>query len=370
MPRVLLVHQPTEGGVGRHVRDLAAGLAGRGYEVMLGAPDWPHGLDPTTEGVRHVELDLGRAVSPGMDFRALRELGRVLRCARPDIVHAHSSKAGALARLARVCSPRVPILYTPHGYAFAGYFSSELERFGYREVERVLAPLASRVVCVCEAEARLAGSVGSRRRVRVVHNGIAPDRGGPIDPMMVDLARRGPVLCAVTQLRAGKGIETLIDAAPSVLRGHPNLQIVIWGDGPELSALRARAASAGIAGALHFPGASDDPLAVLRGAHVFVHPSLAEAFPYVILEAMSVGAAIVASDVGGVGEALVGGESGVLVAPGDAPALAEALTATLDEVTRSRTMGDAARTRFERHFTLRKMLDGTVSVYGEVAARS
>ena len=367
---MLLVHQPTDGGVGRHVRDLAVGLAARGYEVLLGGPAWPHGFDPHTEGVRQVKLDLGRAISPRADSRALLKLGRVLREERPDIVHAHSSKAGALARVAKVCSPRVPVLYTPHGYSFAGYFSSELERFGYREVERALAPLATRVVCVCEAEANLAAKIGSRRRVRVVYNGIAPDRGGPTDPVMVDLARRGPVLCALTQLRPGKGIETLIDAAPSVLRAHPDLQIVVWGHGPELSALQARAAAAGVTGALHFPGASSDPLSVLRGAQIFVHPSLAEAFPYVILEAMSVGVAIVASDVGGVGEALVDGESGVLVSPGDAPALAAALIASLDDAVLASAMGQAARARFERHFTLQEMIDGTVAVYGEVTQSS
>lgn len=367
MTRVLLVHQPTDGGVGRHVSDLAIGLAAREYDVTLCGPEWPRGISPDTQAVHHVTLDLSRAVTPAQDMAALWKLARVVGDARPDVIHAHSSKAGAVARLGRILRPRVPVLYTPHGYAFAGFFSSELERRGYREVERALAPLASRVVCVCEAEARLAATVGSGRRVRVVYNGIEPAGSGPVDPFVAELGGRGPVVCALTQLRAGKGIETLIDATPSVLERHPDLQVVVWGDGPELGSLRSRASAAGVGGMVHFPGASSDPLAVLRGARVFAHPSLAESFPYVILEAMSVGVPIVASDVGGIGEAVVNGESGLLVAPGDTQTLSRALVDTLSDVDRASRIGDAARTRFEAHFTTELMLDRLTSVYGEVA---
>lgn len=365
---MLLVHQPTDGGVGRHVSDLASGLAGRGYEVTLCGPRRPSGIDEDSERVHHVELDLRRAVAPRADMSAVGNLARVVRDVRPEIIHAHSSKAGALVRLGRIFQPRLPVLYTPHGYAFAGYFSSELERRGYREVERVLAPLASRVVCVCDAEAALAASIGPKRRVRVVHNGIDAARLGPVDPLMAELSRKGPVVCALTQLRAGKGIETLIDATPRVLERHPNLQVVVWGDGPELDSLRSRAFLAGVGDAVYFPGASSDPLAVLRGTQVFAHPSLAESFPYVILEAMSVGAPILASDVGGIGEALVDGESGMLVAPGDALALSGALIDMLGDVERRGSMGDAARIRFEQRFTLDLMLDRLIAVYGEVAS--
>jgi glycosyltransferase involved in cell wall biosynthesis len=146
------------------------------------------------------------------------------------------------------------------------------------------------------------------------------------------------------------------------------LQVVVWGDGPELDSLRSGAFLAGVGDAIHFPGASADPLAVLRGTQVFVHPSLAESFPYVILEAMSVGAPILASDVGGIGEALIDGESGMLVAPGDALALSEALIDLLDDERRRTSMGKAARTRFEQRFTLDLMLDRLIDVYGEVGS--
>ncbi len=365
MTRVLLVYQPTDGGVGRHVTDLAIGLTERGSEVVLCGPAVPKGL---YSSYHHVPLDLQRAIAPRADLATLARFASVVRRVRPDVVHAHSSKAGAVTRLGRLIHPRTPVVYTPHGYAFAGYFSREIERSTYREIERILARLAARVICVCEAEARLARTIGPSDRVRVVHNGIEPAGNGPVHPRMVELARMGLVVCALTLLRPGKGLETLIDALPTVLARHPTVQVAIGGEGPDLDALRARALTCGVDHALHFLGGSDDPLSILRGAEIFVHPSWAESFPYVILEAMAVGLPIVASDVGGIGEALVDEESGLLVAATDKDALARALIDLLDDANRRAHMGDAAKRRVESKFTRTAMIDGLISVYAEVLA--
>jgi glycosyltransferase involved in cell wall biosynthesis len=370
MTRVVQLYQPTGGGVGRHVRDLAECLSGRGYEIVLVGPSPPDGMAQLPAGVSHVALDLGRAVSPAADLAALGRLSAIVRRLKPALVHAHSSKAGAVGRLARLTRPATPVVYTPHGYAFAGWFSSARERLAYREIERALAPLSSRVVCVCEAEARLGRSVGFASRIRVVHNGIAAVAPGPSDPRMLELARRGPVVCVLTQLRPGKGIETLIDATPALLSRRPELQVAIWGEGPELETLAARARRAGAAESVHFLGRSSDPLAALRGADVFVHPSLAESFPYAVLEAMSAGAPIVASDVGGIGEALEDGETGLLVPPGDVPGLIGALGELLEDPGRREAMGGAARRRVQRLFTREAMIDRLVGVYHEICPAS
>lgn len=388
MPRVLLCHQPTDGGVGRHVADIARGLAARGFEVTLFSPAPPSGLDVPVD---HIPADLRRAVSPRADARDLAALSRAIARVRPQIVHAHSSKAGALARLARVRHPRMPVLYTPHGYAFAGHFSREAERRAYRLIERALAPLASRVVCVCEAEAQLARSVGPNGRVRVVHNGIdplkpvapapalaalgghctgrleagGPEAGGP-EAGGHEAGRRGPVIGALTLLRPGKGLETLIEAAPLVLERHPGAAFVIVGEGPDLAALRAQASAFGVAQAVHFIGPCAEPAAVLGAIDVFVHPSWAESFPYVVLEAMSLARPIVASRVGGIPEAVTDGESALLVPPRDGAALAGALIKLLDDPVLADRLARAAHERLVSRFTREAMIDGLVGVYEEL----
>lgn len=367
MTRVLIVHQPVDGGVGRHVRDLANGLCGEGCEVTLCGPRMPSGV---SAGVDHRPLAFERAVRPRRDMEAIADLGRIVRALRPDVVHAHSSKAGAVARLARIRHPRVPLLYSPHLYAFAGHFERAGERRAYRLAERLLAPAASRVICVCETEARLARVVGPSDRVRVVYNGVEPIRAagdGPLDARIAALREGGePVVGTLALLHPRKGLRTLIDAVPSVLDRHPGVRVAIAGEGPQLDELRARARSLAVGHAVSFIGPAGDPLSVLRGLDVFVLPSWAESFPYVILEAMSLGLAILASDVGGVGEAVVDGESGVLVPARDSGALAHELIGLLDDAGRREHLGTQALKRQRERFTLAGMLEHTATIYGEV----
>lgn len=363
--------------------DLFEGLTQLGYEALLCGPAVPGGsviADPgplaaapagaAPSPIRHRPLALERAIAPRADLVVLGRFGRVLHSVRPDLVHAHSSKAGAVARLGKLLHPRTPVLYTPHGYAFAGFFEHEHERLAYRAAERSLAPLTRRVIAVCQAEARLAEMVGPANRVRVVYNGIVPADDGPSDDRIRVLSGLGPVVCAVTQLRPGKGVETLIDALPAVVVQHPDLQLAIVGDGPLRSALQTRAQMRGVGHAVHFLGELADPPAVLRGADAFVLPSWAESFPYVVLEAMSAALPLIASDVGGIAEAIVHGENGLLVAPRDHPAISRAMLALLDDASLRKRLGDAARTAVRQRFTRADMLAGVAGVYEEVLSES
>jgi glycosyltransferase involved in cell wall biosynthesis len=364
MPRVLLVFQPTDGGVFRHVRDLAERLPAHGFDVALAAPPLTEAAPADTV----VTLPLVRAPSPGADARALSGLVRAVRALRPDIVHAHSSKAGAVARLARLLAPRVPVVYTPHGFAHAGYFESRAQRRAYGLAERALTPLASRIVCVCEAERRLALGLGAGSRARVVHNGIDPPAETPVHPEVAALRERGPVIATVTLLRPGKGIETLLDALPAVLAAHPGVQLAIAGTGVDRERLEGRSRALGVAAAVHFLGFVGETAGVLRGADVFVSSSWAESFPYVVLDAMALGRPIAATRVGGVAEAVRDGECGLLVAPRDAEALARALSRLISEPARAEEMGARARSRVTTRFTRERMLEGLAAVYGDVLA--
>jgi glycosyltransferase involved in cell wall biosynthesis len=363
MSTVLLVHQPIDGGVARHIRDLARGLAARGDEVVLCGPS---PLEGAGSDARHCQLDMGRAIDPRGDFGAVRALATIIREVRPDVVHAHSSKAGAIARLARLRHPRIPLVYSPHLYAFAGYFQHPGERWLYRTLERVLAPVASRVVCVCEDEARMARLIGPADRVRVVYNGVPRAGDEEIEARVGAMSAEGPLVGALTLLHRRKGIETLIDAIPAILARHPRARLAVFGDGPELDHLLDRTRARGVGHAVRFLGVCSDPSAALRGMDVFTHPSWAESFPYVILEAMSVGAPIVATAVGGVPEAIIDGESGALVPPHDPAALAGAISALLVDPEQRAKLGGRARVRVGERFSLAGMVEGVSDVYGEL----
>ncbi|HEV2771346.1 MAG TPA: glycosyltransferase family 4 protein [Thermoleophilaceae bacterium] len=365
MARVLLVTQPVDGGVFRHVSDLARGLAERGHEVALAAP---LAAPPSSLPAELIPVPLERSPVPAADARALAAIVAAIRRTRPHVIHAHSSKAGALARIGRLAAPGVPVIYTPHGYAFAGHFDERLRRV-YRGIERVLTPLATRVLCVCEAEQRLAASLAPAGRTRVVHNGIAlPDRPAVCGSAAGGSGSDSPLIVCLTLLRPGKGLETLIDAMPAVVGAHPRARLRIVGEGPDRPALRARIDRLGLDGVVELLGATEQPLDAMRAATVFAHPSWAESFPYALLEAMSLGLPIVATDVGGTREALGDRACGLLVKPRDAAELAQGLNSLLGDREHGAALGTAARTRVAHSLTIDRMIEGIIDVYREVAA--
>ncbi len=367
MTRVLLVHQPPDGGVARHIRDLANGLSERGHEVAVCGPRPVSGV---VANVDYSPLDLTRAIAPRVDAATIAALAKLVGKLRPDVMHAHSSKAGAVARLARTVHPRTPLVYSPHLYAFAGYFERPSERRVYRAVEQMLAPLASRVICVCEDEARLARTIGPSSRVRVIYNGVPTQDDGPIDPRVAELGTDGEAIVGtVALLHPRKGLETLIRALPAVLEHQPRTRLVVAGDGPQLQELRDLARRLDVATAVSFIGPTADPIGVVRGFDVFVLPSWAESFPYVILEAMSLGRPILACDVGGVGEAVLAGESGLIVPPRDTQALASGMAELLADPSLRRRLGGAALKCQRELFTLDTMVEKTIAVYDELIAR-
>jgi glycosyltransferase involved in cell wall biosynthesis len=366
--RVLLVYQPTDGGVARHVADLFAGLRSQGHETVLCGPQPPSSLRDQMESGDFERLTMQRAIAPKPDAQAMRDLANIVHRVRPDVVHAHSSKAGAIVRAGRLAWARTPVLYTPHGYAMSGFFHC-LERAIYREAERGLGLLTSRVLAVCEAEARLARKVTAARRVRVVHNGVdAPALAiGEPDARVAELRSRGPLVCTVCQLRPGKGIETLIDAWPAVAARHPGAQLAIAGDGELRGVLEDRVGALGVAESVHFLGEHADPLAVVRVCDVFVLASWFEAFPYAILEAMALGVSIVSSDVGGIDEAIAHGASGLLVPPRRPVALSSALTELIGNAELRGRLGDAAQRTVKRRFSIEAMVTGASAAYAETA---
>jgi glycosyltransferase involved in cell wall biosynthesis len=196
----------------------------------------------------------------------------------------------------------------------------------------------------------------------VVHNGvrdIAPDlRAGP---------GRSPVrICSVARLEAPKDHATLLQALAGLRSEAWELDLV--GDGPLESSLRRQAAALGIAGRVRFLGYQPDPASVLAGAQLFVLSSRSEAFPRSVLEAMRAGLPVVASAVGGVGEAVIDGVTGLLVPPGSPEALSAAIGELIRSAPRRQQLGAVARRTFEERFRVECMVEKTEAIYATVLA--
>jgi glycosyltransferase involved in cell wall biosynthesis len=362
-----MILRPAIGGAFNHVADLSAALADHGHEVVVCGPLAERAGDLRAQVI---ELEIVRPVSPVRDLRAAAGFARVVRAVRPDLIHAHGSKGSLIARLARPVAPRIPVVCTPHLYPFDNYFASPAQRSVYRVVERTLAPLATRVIGVCEAERRLAAQVGPAGRTRLVYNGIRAVTPGPVHPAVEELRALGPVIGALAEFRESKGIRTLVGAMPAVLAQVPEARLAVAGEGEERGALERLIGELELTDAVRLIGATDGPSPLLSGVDVFVNPAWAEAFPYTILEAMSLELPIVATDVGGSGEAIEDEVTGRLVSPHDAGHLADAIVALLADPPRARELGRAAGARYRERFTVERMLAGVRSVYAELGVET
>ncbi|MEK6277129.1 MAG: glycosyltransferase [Actinomycetota bacterium] len=354
--------RPSKGGAFGHVQRLSRQLGMRGYECAVCGPhdDLAGDLEPTM-----FHIDIPRRPHPIRHAASAARLGGVYREFRPHVVHAHGSQGGVVARLARLTRPRQPVVFTPHNYAFKNQFNP-LQRRLYRSIETALAPLATRVICVCEAERRIAASIGPSKRTRVVYNGIEPLAAAAPDPEIARLSEAGPLICTVAELQLPKGVTTLIAAMPLVLERFPAARLVVAGDGVERQSLERQIVDLEVAERVHLLGSIDNVAGLLGASAIFVQPGWSESFPYSMLEAMGMSMPIVATDVGGVGEAIEDRETGRLVPAQDPIALARATIDLLADPELAGALGRAARDRMLSRFGLERMVDETLGVYREI----
>lgn len=354
-----LTRSDTVGGAHIHILDLARWMRERGAEVHIavGGGAGPFCEWLSAHGLPWTRLPaLERAIRPHRDLAALHQLRRVFRRLRPGVISLHSSKAGLLGRLAGA-GLGAAVVYTAHGWPFTPGIEPRAAR-RYRAVERLAAPLAERIITVSEHDRRLAlaAGVGPPRRVVAVPNGIRPA------PALADPGRGGPVrIACVARLDTQKDHALLLDALAGLRERDWTLELL--GDGPLTEELAARAQRLGIAGRVAFRGLRGDIRERLAKAQLFALPSHWEGLPRSVLEAMSTGLPVLASDVGGTGEAVRDGETGYLLARGDVAGWRARLAALLDAPGERARLGAAGRARYAAHFTLERMAEETAAVY-------
>ncbi len=362
------------GGAQVNTMMCAAEQARRGHQVTLvtGAESGPEGslLDEASRGpYRLIVLpDLVRDPAPGRDLRAFWELWRLMGSQHFDVVHTHTSKAGILGRWAAWLR-RVPaVIHTPHGHVFHGYFSSWRSRV-FREAERAAARVTHRIVALTEGDLRdhLDAGIASRERFTIIPSGVnlercrrtaPPHRGGP-DVTLGFLARLVEVKAPLDLL------EALARLAPA----HPDVHLIMVGDGPLRPAVEERIQTLGLQDRVELTGRLEDPVPALHRFDVFVLPSHNEGMGRAAVEAMAAGLPVVASRVGGVPDVVQDGQTGLLVPPGDPEALAAALDRLLQDEALRMAMGEAGLRRAEA-FSDRVMFERLEALYAEVLAEA
>ncbi|MDH3510617.1 MAG: glycosyltransferase [Gammaproteobacteria bacterium] len=366
--RVLLAMEAAGGGAARHVLDLAEGLLHRDHEVCLvyspdRAEDWCRQAIQAMPAMTTRQLPMRRAVGAD-DLKLTLQLRRLIDEMGPfDILHGHSSKAGALLRLAAI-GKATPCIYTPHAFITLNPDLGLAARFAYRTVERLLSYLAHVVICVSEQELQHARSMGIRaRRLQMVHNGIPQLAAADRQVMRAELQLADDEFCVgfVGRLSAQKSVHRLINAFATALHNDVSLRLVIVGDGPHRAELEELARNLGIGPRVTFAGARNG-VAAMAAFDIFALPSRYEAFPYVLLEAAARGLPIVMTETGGAHSVVRHEENGFVVPQDQIEFLAARLGQLAGDRKLVRRMSKCSQS-VALEFSVDNMVEQTLGVY-------
>ena len=213
----------------------------------------------------------------------------------------------------------------------------------------------------------------SRKNIRVLLSGISQESldfstSSGADPILTKIGESRPILGTVANLFPRKGLEFLIQAVGKLKSYYPDIVLVIVGSGDlhYEQHLKQQAKQLNITHNIIFAGFQSNPELFISRFDIFVLPSIQEGFGIVLLEAMSLSKPIVASRIGGIPEIVEHEKTGLLVKPGDAKDLYQALFTLLNDPEKQKRMGNAGKTRLEGHFTLQRMMDGLYGVYRDV----
>ncbi|GII79305.1 glycosyl transferase [Sphaerisporangium rufum] len=335
VPRVLLVLGTSTGGIGRHVRTIAGGLAAEGRPVAVAGPPRTDAAFGFSQVARFAAVAMSDRPRPVRDARAVARL-RAL-AAGADVVHAHGLRAGALAALA-LAGRRTALVVTLHNALTAGGTVGLV----YAGLERLVARRADRVLVVSPDLGERMAARGARHVAPAVVP--APPLRPAARPAAEVAAELGagerPVLLTLARLAQQKGLETLLDAAAGPFDGPPPL-FVVAGDGPLRAGLLARIDREGLP--VRLLGDRTDVADLLGAAAALVVPSRWEGQPLSVQEALRAGRPVVATATGGLPGMVA--DAGLLVPPGDAAALRTAITRLLGDPVLAARLGAAAAAR-------------------------
>lgn len=314
---------------------------------------------------------LGRELHPLKDLATVLRLRRLMRRVRPDIVHTHTAKAGAVGRTAAKLSGVPVIVHTFHGHVFHSYFGPAKTKF-FLFIERRLARMSDAIVAVSE-----------KQREEMAGYGVAPIEKIHVIPLGFDLApferpaagvfRKELGLGAgeklvgiVARITAVKNHELFLDAAALVKERVPAARFVIVGDGELRSRIEQRARDLDLEDSVILTGWRSDLPEIYADLDVLALTSLNEGTPVSVIEAMASGCPVVSTRVGGVPDLVDEDVTGLMAGSGDARGLAEAIARLLTEPDLARRIADSARTFALERFRVERLVADVQKLYEEL----
>ena len=357
------------------------GLSEHGHEVTLiaGPETGPEGSlwdKAEAAGCALVRVEaLRRAVRPFSDWRAARELRRLFRKLRPDVVHTHSSKAGILGRWAAVRAGVPVVVHTIHGMSF-NRTQDRITQMTYRCLEKKAARWTTKFVAVADAmvDQAVEAGIAPRERFVTIRSGMETDHFLP----NADLRRShrqewgvsddDVVVGTIARLFANKGYEEIMSAMASAVKREPRLRFVWVGDGAYRARYERRLKIMGLRDRVRLLGLvpPDEVSSIINGFDIILHASRCEGLPRAVVQGLLTEVPAVSFDNDGAPEAVRPGETGFLVRFGDISGLTDALVRLAANAELRRNMGRRGRELCRTAFDWHNMVDSLEGLYARL----
>lgn len=326
--RILHVAQAA-GGVDRYIRMLLKYLDKKKFENILVCSQDFHEEDYRDLVDSFEQVEMTRAIG-GNDLKAIKEVRALIKKYNPDIVYAHSSKAGAIARVADI-GLKNHCVYNPHGWAFNMRCSAK-KKIIYTAIEKVAAPFCDKIICISDAEKQSAldKKICKEDKLQVIFNGVdieAYENGvhGAVKRRELNVPENAFVVGMVGRMTPQKAPDVFIKMAKQVKDKISNAHFIIVGNGNQEEEIRKYAVENGFSDRLHITGWVENPMSYVELFDVACLLSRWEGFGLALPEYMMAGKPIVASRVDAIPNIIRGGENGLLVNVDDAVGASEAV---------------------------------------------
>ncbi|WP_238602044.1 glycosyltransferase family 4 protein [Lysinibacillus parviboronicapiens] len=362
----LITRMDEVGGAQKHVEALAIKLKQDAYEVTIVTGSY----DPSLwrlqdENIAVISIPaMQRAIHLSKDIQALWLLRSTLKIIKPDVIAAHSSKAGAIGRLiGRFLG--IPTVFTAHSWSFTDGVPPK-KKLMYRQLEKAVQPFTTKIITVSEFDRQLALTKGiaPAHKLMTIHNGITQ----LADPATLSKnSLECPLIMMVARFEIPKRQDTLLEALIELPEVPWRIQFI--GDGSLRPALEKYVTDKGFAHRVTFLGNQTEVTELLAKGQIFALLSDWEGLPIAIIEAMRAGLPIIATNVGGVSELVTDTDNGFLIDRGDKELLKQRLRQLLTDETLRQKMGDASERCFLRNFTFSPMYQKTVEVYEQAVSK-
>lgn len=357
--KILEVVRDAEGGMKRHVESLIERLDRKKYTVII-ACSKVHRATFEAMGVKVYDIDLGERRGPHTLYMALNELRRILLEEKVEVIHAHGAMCCIAASIAVSRLSGIRLITTIHN------FPSEV-----KGIKGHLYPLllshalksSHHIVFVSEA---LKAHYQVRSKIReektsVIYNGIDFDAIGELseslEHYLPSTTKETPLILCVARLIPEKGVDEFIEAASKVMAQGIFPQFLVAGEGPEGKKLKQKAINLHIEKNIEFLGHRNDIYPLMKASNLVVLPSYREGLGLTLLEAMALKKPVIATNVGGIPEVVIDGKTGILIPPGNAIELSNAIIKIVQDEDLAKSMGEAGYYLVKEKFSLGSMMD-------------